>query len=126
MPKHYQVTTTTPSEDEAVGLARAAVQRRHAACAQVSGPIVSIYRWEGRVETNEEWRCVFKTSAAAHPQLTSYLRDAHSYDVPEIVSAGIDDGDADYLRWIDTETETETDTDTDSETETETETDSDT
>ena len=106
MTPQYQVTTTTPTEDEAIGLARAAVERRHAACAQVSGPIVSIYRWEGRVETNDEWRCVFKTSAAALPQLTAFLRDAHSYEVPEIVSAVIDDGDADYLRWIDTETAT--------------------
>ncbi len=104
MPTHYQVTTTTATEDEAMGLARAAVEHRHAACAQVSGPIVSFYRWEGRVETSAEWRCVFKTSAAAHPRLTTFLRGAHSYAVPEIVSAVIDDGDADYLRWIDTET----------------------
>ena len=105
----YQVTTTTPTEDEAVALARAAVERRHAACAQVSGPIVSIYRWEGRVETSEEWRCVFKTSAAAHPQLTTFLRHAHSYAVPEIIASIIDGGDDDYLRWIDTETGTDAD-----------------
>jgi periplasmic divalent cation tolerance protein len=104
MTTHYQVTTTTATRDEATGLARSAVERRHAACAQVSGPIVSIYRWEGRVETSDEWRCVFKTSAAAHSDLTTFLRDAHSYAVPEIVSAVIDGGDPDYLRWIDTET----------------------
>jgi periplasmic divalent cation tolerance protein len=107
MTPQYQVTTTAPTEDEAIGLARAAVERRHAACAQVSGPIVSIYRWQGQVEANDEWRCVFKTSAAALSQLTTFLRGAHSYDVPEIVSIVIDAGDADYLLWIDTETATD-------------------
>jgi periplasmic divalent cation tolerance protein len=106
MARHYEVTTTTTTRDDATRLARLAVERRLAACAQVSGPITSVYRWEGRVETNDEWICVFKTSAGALATLEDGIREAHGYTTPEIVAIPIEGGDADYLAWIDAQTTT--------------------
>ena len=106
MTPHYQVTTTTSTKDEATRLARVAVEQRHAACAQVSGPITSIYWWDNRLETNDEWLCTFKTSATALHALKAALREAHRYTTPEIVATAIEDGDAAYLAWIDAETST--------------------
>jgi periplasmic divalent cation tolerance protein len=104
MARHFQVTTTAASRDDASRLARLGVEQRLAACAQVSGPITSVYWWDRRVQTGEEWLCVFKTSAAALGPLTAALRQAHEYETPEIVAVAIDDGDGDYLAWLDTET----------------------
>jgi periplasmic divalent cation tolerance protein len=104
MARHFQVTTTAASRDDATALARLGVEHRLAACAQVSGPITSVYWWDSRVQTGDEWVCVFKTSAAAVGPLTAALRQAHKYDTPEIVAVAIDEGDADYLAWVDTET----------------------
>ncbi len=104
MQARYQVTTTTLTRDEATRLGRLAVEDRVAACAQVSGPITSFYWWEGRIETSEEWVCTFKTSASALDTLQAVLREAHSNTTPEIVATVIDDGDEDYLTWIDAET----------------------
>jgi periplasmic divalent cation tolerance protein len=104
MATHYVVTTTTSTQDDARRLATAAVEQRLAACGQVSGPITSIYRWQHRVETADEWLCTFKTSAAALGRLQEALRSAHSYTTPEIVATALEAGDPDYLAWIDAET----------------------
>jgi len=108
MPTHFQVTTTTSTREDATSLARVALEQRLAACAQVSGPITSLYWWQHRLETTDEWLCTFKTSATALPPLKAALRAAHSYTTPEIVATVIEDGDADYLAWIDAETTTPT------------------
>jgi len=104
MARHYVVTTTAPTRDEASRLARLAVEARLAACAQVSGPISSTYWWDGAVQVAEEWVCSCKAPAGAVEALAGALRAAHGYDTPEIVATPIEAGDADYLAWIDTET----------------------
>jgi periplasmic divalent cation tolerance protein len=100
----YQVTATAPTADEATSLGRMAVERRLAACAQVSGPIASTYRWHGEVEAASEWVTTCKTTAACLEPLMDALRAAHSYEVPEIIAAGVEAGDRDYLAWVAAET----------------------
>lgn len=95
-----QVTTTLPDREASDRLARAAVEERLAACAQIEGPVASTYRWQEGVETATEWYCHFKTSAARLPALMSRIRELHPYDVPEIIAVPLLDGDAAYLGWI--------------------------
>ena len=95
-----QVTTTCGSRDEAERIARAAVEERLAACAQVQGPITSIYRWEGRLDQATEWYCHLKTTAARWAALEPRIRSLHSYQVPEIIALPILRGGAEYLSWI--------------------------
>jgi periplasmic divalent cation tolerance protein len=99
-----QVQTTTDSRAEAVELARAAVESRLAACAQVSGPLASTYWWEDSVERAEEWLLTLKLPAAGYPALAEFLTRRHSYDEPEIVALPIVAGSDAYLRWIEDET----------------------
>ena len=102
--EHYQVSVTAPSAEEASALARAAVEQRLAACAQVSGPISSVYWWEGEIASTLEWECTLKTTAARLARLIEQLRAMHSYDTPEIIATPIEVGDADYLAWVRDET----------------------
>jgi periplasmic divalent cation tolerance protein len=95
-----QVTTTTDSLEAARALARSAVEARLAACAQVSGPIESVYRWQGRIEQAQEWVVVFKARALAYQQLEAHIKERHSYDVPEVVATPISEGNPDYLSWV--------------------------
>jgi periplasmic divalent cation tolerance protein len=104
MTDHVQVATTIDSEEAANTLARSAVEARLAACAQVTGPVASIYRWQGGVETAAEWQVVFKTTAEAYPGLEVHIKARHGYDVPEIVMVPILAGNPDYLAWIAAET----------------------
>lgn len=98
------VLTTTDAEPKARALARGAVEARLAACAQISGPVTSVYRWQGAVESATEWQVLFKTTGARYEALETHLRDAHDYDTPEIIATPVVRGSAEYLRWVAEET----------------------
>ncbi|MFD7923635.1 divalent-cation tolerance protein CutA [Streptomyces sp. NPDC059740] len=98
------VLTTTDSEEAARRLAADAVERRLAACAQVDGPVTSVYRWEGTVETDTEWRVLYKTTAARYPALEAHLRSVHTYETPEVIATPVTAGSDAYLAWLRTET----------------------
>ncbi|MEY4690240.1 MAG: hypothetical protein RIT19_565, partial [Verrucomicrobiota bacterium] len=67
------VWVTTPNRALAAKLGRLAVASGTAACAQVSGPLESIYRWQGAVESAKEWRLVLKTRARLLPDLEALV-----------------------------------------------------
>jgi len=100
MAEHIQVLTTVGSEEEAGRIAELLVERRLAACVQVVGPIVSRYRWQGAVEEEREWQCLAKTTLGAYEAVEAAIREAHSYDEPEIIATPIVAGSAGYLAWI--------------------------
>lgn len=104
VPPALTVLTTTDSAAKAEGLARGAVEARLAACAQISAPVTSVYRWQGVVETGEEWQILFKTTAARYDALEAHLRARHDYDTPEIIATPVVRGSAGYLAWIAAET----------------------
>src|SRR5215472_6314449 len=105
---HYlQVQTTTDSRAEAMELARAAVEARLAACAQVAGPVASTYWWEGSIERAEEWLLLMKLPAGGYQALADFITRRHSYDEPEIVALPIVGGPESYLSWIEDETRQE-------------------
>jgi periplasmic divalent cation tolerance protein len=99
-----QVSTTIGSREAAQELARGAVQARAAACGQVGGPINSVYWWERRVESADEWVVVFKTTTERYPELERYIRSQHPYDVPEIICTPVTAGNPAYLTWVAAET----------------------
>jgi periplasmic divalent cation tolerance protein len=95
-----QVMTTTDTQDAAQALAGLLVQSRLAACVQVIGPITSTYWWEDSVEEAQEWLCLAKTRAERFAEVELYIREHHSYDVPEIIALPVSDISAPYLRWL--------------------------
>lgn len=95
-----QVTTTLDSREAADRLASLLVDARLAACAQVTGPVASTYRWQGGTERATEWLCSLKTTLARLPALEARIRTEHPYQVPEIVAVPIVAGDPAYLAWI--------------------------
>ncbi|MEU3923372.1 divalent-cation tolerance protein CutA [Streptomyces sp. NPDC029004] len=98
------VLTTTDSAEKAERLARGVVEARLAACAQISAPVTSVFRWKNAVETAEEWQVLFKTTEACYPALEAHLIAAHDYETPEIIATPVVGGGAAYLAWIDAET----------------------
>lgn len=97
------VVTMCGSEEEAARLARAMVERRLAACAQITSGVTSVYHWKGAVETSAEWRVVFKTKRGLYERLEAAIGEAHSYEVPEIVALPVEAGLAAYFEWMDAE-----------------------
>lgn len=103
MTDYVQVITTTARRDEAEKIAHALVDGRLAACVQIVGPIASVYRWQGKVETSEEWQCLIKTRRDVLERLAQALGQVHPYQVPEILALPVLWGSDDYLAWIDAE-----------------------
>lgn len=100
MTEYLQIITTIDSREAAHAVAGALVERRLAGCVQVIGPISSVYRWQGEIETDEEWLCLIKTHAGRYAQVEEAIRELHSYDEPEILATPIADGSPGYLEWL--------------------------
>lgn len=92
--------TTVGSHQEARKIAHALVEARLAACVNIIPRIESVYRWEGKVETAEEWLLIIKTTASNFGPAFDLVKRLHSYDLPECIAIAIEDGSADYLNWI--------------------------
>jgi periplasmic divalent cation tolerance protein len=95
-----QVTTSTGTREVAERIAAELVDLRLAACAQVSGPVTSTYRWRGKIENAEEWLCTAKTSPQHVPAIQELLRRLHPYELPELVATPIVGGSEAYLQWV--------------------------
>jgi periplasmic divalent cation tolerance protein len=94
------VLTTAGSEDEAREIAHALVERRLAACVNIVPRIHSVYRWQEKVESAEEFLMIIKTTRDREEQVKSAIKELHSYELPECIVIGIDGGSEQYLRWL--------------------------
>jgi periplasmic divalent cation tolerance protein len=95
------VLVTCGSAKEARKIARAVVEQRLAACANIAtSPVHSVYRWKGKVESAKEFLLIIKTTQARFAKLQAAIKRLHSYDVPEIIALPIAAAAADYLKWI--------------------------
>jgi periplasmic divalent cation tolerance protein len=98
------VLSTVPDDESAEKLVRALVEERLAACVNMSSPIASIYRWQGRIERDVERQLTIKTTRANLPALQARLVELHSYELPEFIVIDVHSGSSDYLAWVARET----------------------
>ena len=97
--KAIAVFTTVASLDEARKLGRAMVQRKLAACAQIS-EIESFYNWDGALQNEREYRIVFKATDQGYAALEQAIRSLHSYQLPAIHAILLDRVSVSYAQWI--------------------------
>jgi len=86
--------------EEAERIGRTIVEERFAACINILGPIRSIYRWQGKIETADEVAAIFKTHHWRSDALIERIADLHSYETPCIVSWPIDKILGRYADWV--------------------------
>lgn len=97
------VTTTVATEEDARALSRALVERRLAACAQISR-IESVYRWQGRLQQEPEYRVLFKTTEPLYAQVEAAIRALHPYELPAIYAVAVSQAHLPYAQWVSDET----------------------
>ena len=88
------------NDEEAERIGRTVVEERLAACINILGPVRSIYRWQGAVETSDEIAAILKTSHIEADALITRIAELHSYDVPCIVTWPIDKILRSYADWV--------------------------
>jgi periplasmic divalent cation tolerance protein len=95
---------TVASAMEALQIGRVVVEERLVACANVLPQMKSIFRWQGRVEEQNEAVLILKTMAGRANAVIERVRSLHSYTCPCIVVLPVDGGNPAFLAWIEEET----------------------
>lgn len=98
--KYAIVLVTAPDLKTGRKLARAALQERLIACANLVPRIESHYWWQGKIEAGAEVLLVMKTAVARLAALEKLIVAKHPYSTPEFVVLPISRGNRRYLDWV--------------------------
>ena len=99
--KYSVILTNISSREEAESLARRLVEARVVACVNIIPGVLSFYEWKGKIESEEEFTMLCKTSSGRARPAMRMIEELHPYDVPEVIELGIESGSSGYLGWID-------------------------
>ncbi len=94
------VVTTVGTEEQAYLIAREIVARRQAACVNILPGVRSIYRWKGKICKDGELMLLVKTLEGEFEGVAATIRELHSYELPEILSFNVAEGEQGFLDWI--------------------------
>lgn len=93
------VLWSCPNEKEAKHVIHTLLDERLIACASIF-PVMSIYRWEGKIEEEQEVKVLLKTRTVVFNQLCSRIQDLCSYEVPEVTQLPVEQANPEYLSWL--------------------------
>ena len=91
---------TAPDREEAVKIARQLLNDRLIACANIIGPVSSLFWWKGKVEKAKEFMVFMKSRRNLFEKLSARIKEMHSYEVPEIIALPIIEALPSYLDWL--------------------------
>ncbi|XP_074167393.1 protein CutA [Sminthopsis crassicaudata] len=94
------VFVTCPNDKIAKNIARSVVEKRLAACVNLVPQITSVYEWKGKIEEDSEVMMMMKTQTALAPSLTEFIRTVHPYEVVEVITLPVQQGNLPYLHWV--------------------------
>jgi len=94
-----EVITTVECMEDASAFSSALVELRLIACAQVDGPITSFYRWQGQMESSQEYRLTLKTCSSKLDSVLDWICKNHNYSTPQVVIRRVDTT-PDYSAWV--------------------------
>ena len=93
--------TTVGSEQQAIDIAQELVQNKLAACVSYSMRFHSVYWWEDKVCSDQEVLMFIKTTKKNEKKIMDMIIKLHDYEVPEVITFDIKNGNKKYLDWID-------------------------
>lgn len=97
---HQLVLCTCPDQATAQNIAEQLVDKKLAACVNILPGVTSVYPWQGKRETTQEYLLLIKTTNEVYEMLEQTLTDLHPYELPEIIAVSVERGSAAYLGWI--------------------------
>ncbi len=100
MSKSIIILTTVSSKGEGESIASKLVEEKLAACVNILPKMASVYRWENKINKDDEFLLIIKTAEHLEQEVYDYIRDNHSYKVPEIITLDIKNIDKKYATWL--------------------------
>lgn len=94
------VSTTFERQDDAEELAKILLKKQLIACAQIQGPMVSLYWWKEEIAEAVEFVLTMKTFGSLFPEIEKVIEEEHPYDVPEIIAEPLVRISQSYLEWM--------------------------
>lgn len=102
MARNYIVVlVTTSNKEEAEKIANSLLNEKLIACANIIGPVHSLFWWTGKIERTEEYIILMKSRESLFDKLSERVKALHSYDVPEIIALPVVKGYKAYVEWLD-------------------------
>jgi periplasmic divalent cation tolerance protein len=98
--RYIIVIVTAPSKQEAEKIAQRLLDKRLIACANIIGPVSSVFHWSGKTEHAEEYLMLLKSRKDLFEKLSETVKALHSYEVPEILVLPVVGGLEAYLSWL--------------------------
>ncbi|WMS86303.1 divalent-cation tolerance protein CutA [Pleionea litopenaei] len=99
-PESIVLLTTAPNSEVADQLAKHLIESRLAACVNIVPNVRSFYSWQGKIECDEEFQLVVKSTEQRLEQLEQAVKKLHPYEVPELVVLPMLAISDDYLNWL--------------------------
>ena len=97
---YYLFLVTVPNIEEGQKIAKILVETKLAACVNIIQNIISIYRWKGKIEEDNEHLLLIKTTEENSTKIIQKVKEIHSYTEPECIGLKIEKGSETYLDWI--------------------------
>lgn len=94
------VYSVFPDQEAAEKIARALLDARLAACVNIFPPMISLYEWEGKLETSRETTAIIKTRRDLAEKVIDTARLLHPYAVPCFLVLPVTGGNAAFLDWV--------------------------
>jgi periplasmic divalent cation tolerance protein len=109
---HYLlVIVTTSTKKEATKIVRCLLEKRLIACANIIGPVSSLFWWKDKIDEATEFLVLMKSHSKLFDKLSKRVKEIHSYEVPEILALSILKGLPSYLSWLETNLQLGSDSD---------------
>jgi len=102
MPSYIAVFMTVSDEKEATKIVRNLLKERLIACANIVGPISSLFWWKGKIDKTSEFLVIMKSRKNLFKKLSERVKELHSYEVPEVIALPLIEGLPSYLNWLGT------------------------
>ncbi len=100
MSSYVVVFMTASDKKEASKIVRRLLNERLIACANIVGPVSSLFWWEGKIDEASEFLVIMKSRKDLFKRLCERVKETHSYEVPEVLELPITEGLPSYLEWV--------------------------
>ncbi len=93
------VYITNPSKEVAQNIAKHLLSKKLIACANIFGPVISIYPWEGEIHEDAEYVLICKTIEDNFDKIKEEVENIHPYSTPYIIKISAEANEK-YLKWL--------------------------